>query len=180
MKNANNTVAAPVNAIAAFVATAPAVQAAAAPVVIEKKPRTVRAAQKPVAAPVESIVAKSARVIAIKHVIAIGRPVAGRLLAAHTEAVLELLGMYNGKSVPRETLVKIIGTRAVSYHLTQQCTFEMNDDGITLSGFGQGFFGVRKHTNMFDPQDVAGYKAILTTGKADDRLIKNQAHIKAI
>lgn len=172
----------PVNAIAAMVQSAPvAAKIVKADAEVKKVARTKRAAQKPVAK-VESIVAKSAKVIAVKYQISTAaRPAAGRQLKAYTEAVLQLLGMYKGKAYDRATLNTIMGSTAVNYHTTRTLAITATNDGLMLTpGFGSDFFAMRAELNEFDPKDVEDYKAILTTGKADNRLVKNQAFLKAI
>lgn len=168
------------NAIAQIVKSAPV---AAAIVKADKKvskPRTTRAAQKPVAK-VESIVAKSAKVIGVKYQIVIGRPSAGRPLKAYTQAALELLGMLNGTAHDRATLNKVLGATAVNYHLTNTMAFSMTNDGIVVTpSYGTDFFGHRADMKEFDPQDVEDFKTILVSGKPDGRLVKSVNSIKAM
>jgi hypothetical protein len=186
MTNATITKDAGVAAMAAIVSAAPAVAAVAADKAAAAKPRTRRAPQAAkttaaTTAPAASVVTKAAKKLAIKYTITAARPAAGRQLAAFTHAVLEMLDMYKGKKYDRKTLTDIIGSRAVAYHLTTTCALEMDDNGIGLSGdYGKDFFMQRATNKAFDPQDVADYKTILTTGKADNRLVKNQNFIKAI
>ena len=163
------------DAMAAIVASAPVAAAVAAADV--KPARTRRAAQAPVAR-VESIVAKSAPVIAIKFRLTAARPVAGRPLRAFTHAVLEMLDMFNGKAYDRATLNNIMGTAAINYHIKQTGAMAATADGIIVTpSFGTDFFMFRKEHGEFDPKDVEDFKAILTHGKADGRLIKNQGFI---
>jgi hypothetical protein len=167
------------NAIAQMVAQAPvAAEIVKADAAAKTTQRTKRAAQKPVVKK-ESAVVKATKVIGVKFQVTIGRPSSGRPLYGYTEAVLQLLGMYNGKHATREQLNKIMGSTAVGYHLTKTCTFEMTENGITLSEHGKLFFGTRRETKMLDEQDVKDWTGIMTTGQPDGRLIKNAAHIKA-
>jgi hypothetical protein len=150
-----------------------------------KKPRTVRAAQKPVKQ-IESVVAKSAPILAIKFDITCARPVAGRRLYAFTEAVLQLLGMYEGKRYPRAVLTKIMGATAIAYHTRNTCAIDSDasGDGYGLSTHGkENFFPMRKELGEVDADMVKKYQAILTTGKADSgdgALVPNQSVIKAL
>lgn len=179
MKNAQVTKEAAADAMAQIVASAPVAAAVAAEAKAKPVARTRRAAQKPVAAQPQSAVVATAKIIGVKYTFAALRPTAGRGLKAYTEAVLQLLGMYKGKAYPRATLAAIIGVTAVNYHVTRTGAFAMSNDGIGLTpGFGNDFFAMRKTEGEFDPQDVEDYKTILATGKADNRLIKNQSMIK--
>lgn len=148
------------------------------------KPRTRRAPQAAAAkttAPAATVAAKAAKVLGVKYTITAARPVAGRPLRAFTQAVIELLDLTKGKQYDRATLASIIGPRAVNYHLTQTGAFEMTEKGIGLAGsYGVDYFAERANNKEFDPQDVADYKAILTTGKADGRLVKNANFIKPL
>lgn len=178
-KAAAKPVAKKADAMAAIVASAPvaaAVQAAAAKPV---KARTVRPAQTPVAKGA-SVVAKAAPILAIKfRVIDGARPVAGRHLAAHTQAVIEVLKL-DTVAYPREVLTKVFGERAISYHLNTKGNFEKTADGIKLSVTGLNFFNARKAESHFDPQDVEAYKAMFKTGEPDGRLVKNNAMLASM
>ncbi len=181
MKNAQITKPA-TNAMAAIVASAPV---AAAIVKADTKPakaRTVRPAQTPVTKKAESVVVKTAQVLAIKYVISTAvRPSAGRLLKAYTQAVLELLGMNAGKAYDRATLQAIMGNTAVAYHVQTTGVFAATPAGIRLCEYiGNDFIAQRIEKGQVDQKDVEDFKAILTTGKADGRLVKNPAFIKAL
>lgn len=179
MKNVQITK--PANAIAAMVASAPVAAKIVKADAAAKAPRTRRPAQKPVAKS-ESIVAKSVKVIGVKFTLSTAaRPTAGRTLRAYTEAALQLLGMYDGKAHDRATLVNIIGATAIAYHTKATNAFTTTQDGIILTpGYGSDFFKVRAEMKEFDEQDVKDFTTIMTTGKADGRLVKNPAFIKAI
>lgn len=170
------------NAIAAMVASAPvAAKIVKADAAAKTTARTKRAAQKPVAKS-ESIVAQSAKVIGVKFALSTAvRPTAGRQLKAYTQAVLELLNMDSGKAYDRATLAAIMGATAIAYHTRSTMALTDSPNGLMLTpGFGSDFFAMRAEMKEFDSKDVEDYKAILVTGKADGRLVKNQAFIKAL
>lgn len=113
---------------------------------------------------------------ALTHVIKNGfRPSAGAALYAHTQAFLELSGMAEGKAVPRATVSKAIGDTATKYHVAQ-CNMEATPEGLTLTERGQVLFSTRS----INPEMLKAFKGILTTGKADGTLIKNQSGIAPV
>lgn len=146
-------------------------------------PRTTRKAQekKTVAAP--AIVA-TAKVVGVAFVLTGSvRPGAGKHLFAHTEAFMQLMGMYDGKAVDRAQLTDIIGASAINYHTKTKGNFEAVKEGIKLTANGINFFKERAlptSKNNYDPKDVEAYKTMLSTGVMDGRLVKNQAFIRAI
>lgn len=144
-----------------------------------KKPRTVRAAQKPVAKK-ESAVVATVKAVPVKYVITGGaRPIAGRHLFAHTEALFQLAGMYEGGAVDRAHLADVIGASAIAYH-TKKENFVTTAKGIELTAQGRNFFKARGLDNAYDPKDVEAFKEMLSTGAMDGRLVKNQEFIRAI
>jgi hypothetical protein len=174
------------NAIAQIVASNETAQAiteankAAAKPRQRRAPQAAKAAAKDKAAPASAVVT-AAKTIGVKYSLTAARPAAGRALYAFTEAVLQLLKMYDGAAVDRKTLTAIVGDRAVAYHLTKTFAFTLTDKGIALNGdFGADWFKQRVNDKAFDPQDFEDFKVILTTGKADNRLVKNANFIKAI
>lgn len=156
-------------------ATAANVAAAAA-----KPARTTRKPVAPVAIQT-SAAAVSAKVVGVPFVITqMARPSAGRHLYAFTHAALTMLGMYDGKAVDRATLTNVVGATAVSYHTTKTQAFALTNEGITLNGsYGVDYFMERQRAAKFDPKDVEAYTEIMTTGKMDNRLVKNSGAIKA-
>jgi hypothetical protein len=142
--------------------------------------RTRRPAQKQVEKK-ESIVTKSALVLAVKYELTSARPVAGRKLNAFTESVLQLLGMYKGKRYSRNVLAKIMGDTAVNYHTRKTGAFDVTEQGIGLNGdFGIEFFKMRTENKEYDANDLAVFKEILTTGKIDGNLVKNATFIRPL
>lgn len=129
-------------------------------------------------AQIEAPVAKTTRVAPLKltHYLAGGRPNAGNALFAHTAAVFELMGMTRGAKVPRATLSKIMGETAVKYHLNTTRVFDWDDKGISLHDFGRLFFSSRK----IDPELKAAFIEVLSTGKTNDKVMKNATFIKPI
>lgn len=151
---------------------------AAAPVAAAK-PRTTRKAQ-PKAEKKASIVAKSAAVIGLNFIITqAARPVAGRTLYAYTAAVLHVSGMMEGKAVDRAVLTDAMGTTAVAYHLKSTDAFALTPAGIILNGeYGKArLFNTKR---QYDPKDFDAFVAMLSDGKMDGRIIKNQGMIRAV
>lgn len=115
-----------------------------------KKPNTVVEVNvKPVAAkaPAKSASRKKAVAAFEQHevfVFAAGaRPSSGPRLFAHTAAALKLLGMENGRKVPRESLVTVVGDKAVKYH-TEGGNMERDEGNIGLTKAGITTFAERK------------------------------------
>ena len=106
----------------------------------------------------------------------IGRPGAGASLYAHTAAVFELLGMFKGAKIPRATLAQIIGDTAVKYHLTKTYSLDWDANGLSLHDGGKAYFKAR----AIDPELKAAWLEVLTTGKTNDKVCKNQTNIKAM
>lgn len=142
-----------------------------------KKARAVRPAQKPVEQKESAIVANVAA-LPVKYIFTGARPTAGRALFAYTEALLQLLGMYKGGAADRKALTDLMGSTAVAYHI-KNGNLNKTTKGIELSVDGINAFKARAVEGKFDPKDVEGFTAILTTGQADNRLVKNQGMIKA-
>lgn len=102
----------------------------------------------------------------------------GRLFA-FTQAWMEIAGLQDGKSIPKEDARKVAGDSAISYH-TRLGNFETTKDGLTLSVKGRNFFAARIMDKKVDPQKVEAYKAMLIHGKADGNLVKVQSSIVAM
>lgn len=93
----------------------------------------------------------------------IARPKEGQRLFAHTQAVLELLGLNKGKSVDRPRLVTYIGMRALCYHVGNG-NFAESGATLTMTKQGKAFFAERKT----DPAVVDGFLSVFRTGKANE------------
>ena len=145
----------------------------------KKAQRTKRPAQNPSKAKAPAVKV-SAKALAIKYQLGAARPNAGRKLFAFTEAVLQLLGLYDGQRINRDTLTEIVGATAVSYHTRNKPNMDDAKDGLGLTTHGEAFFKQRTIDGLYDLQDVEDYKAIMTGGQADNRLVKNGAFIKPL
>jgi hypothetical protein len=107
------------------------------------------------------------------------RPGSGVLLFAYTEAVLRLLGMYEGAEIEKTLLMKVMGLTAIGYHTTQKANMQRLDNGrYILTACGKAFFAERAGRAV--AADVDGWIEVLSTGQADGRLVKNQALLTAI
>jgi hypothetical protein len=105
-------------------------------------------------------------------------PSSGGLLYAFTDAVLRVTGLYDGKSIDKATLTKIVKATAVRYHLTSTMAFELDAKGnVRLSKGGKAFFAER--AGKFSKDDSAKYESILLTGKPND-LCKNKDMINKV
>ena len=106
------------------------------------------------------------------------RPMAGAALYAHTAAVLQLTGMDKGKRVPYATLVAVLGETAVKHHQKTTGFFGADEKGVFLSELGK----INPHwlAANVNAELKAACIEVLTTGKTNDKVIKNAAGIKAI
>lgn len=97
------------------------------------------------------------------------RPKAGKGLQAHTEAALQLFGLYKkGAKVARRTLSETIGDTAISYHI-KNGSFESPEQGVVgLTEMGREAFKAR--VANLDADLVAEFAALFTTGKAGDKV----------
>ena len=131
--------------------------------------------------PAATVAAATAKAIPVKFMLNPSiRPGAGKLLFSHTEAVLQLLGMYKGEAHPAEILDALMGSTAVKYH-TDKGRFMAGKKGLSLTSDGKAHFAKRGMTGnkeQFVAQDVEAYKTIFTGGQVDGRVVKNQAMIK--
>ncbi len=167
------------DAMSAIVNSAPVVakiEAQAKAEVTAKKERTVRPAQKPVAKK-ESAVVVVAAAKPVKFALIVNKPGAGSLMASYTQAVFELFGMVAGKAAPAEELAKVWGGTAIKYH-TAGGRIVTTKDGVKLTSAGKDHFATRSIKS--NPKDVEAYKAMLSTGVPDGRLVKRADHLKAI
>ena len=125
----------------------------------------------PVAAP-QTRVAKPA----LKYCILQGyRPMSGSALFAHTAAFIELTGMTS-KPVARALVARCMGATAVKHHTRSTYFFDETEKGLIVSAIGKAAFALRH----IDPELKAGFIAVLTMGKPDARVLKNQLGIRAI
>lgn len=97
------------------------------------------------------------------------RPKAGKGLQAHTEAALQLFGLYKkGAKVARRALSETIGDTAISYHI-KNGSFESPEQGVVgLTEMGREAFKAR--VANLDAELVAEFAALFTTGKAGDKV----------
>lgn len=97
------------------------------------------------------------------------RPKAGKGLQAHTEAALQLFGLYKkGAKVARRALSETIGDAAISYHI-KNGSFESPEQGVVgLTEMGREAFKAR--VANIDAELVAEFAALFTTGKAGDKV----------
>lgn len=142
---------------------------AAATVKAAPKARTVRAAT-----PAKVKAAPAAKVAnAIKFAIGQGfRPKAGAALKAQTSAFLNLSGMATGGAFPKAGAVKVIGARAVQYHM-ENGNFEQSEDGLLLSDKGAFLFTLYREA---DPELVKAFETFFKTGALNEAIgVKNAA-----
>jgi hypothetical protein len=112
----------------------------------------------------------------LTHYLALGRPVAGVGLVAHTAAFMELTGISTEKAVPGALVRKVLGSSAVAYH-TAKGNFADTADGVKLTPLGSAHFALR----TVSAEMKAGFVATLSTGKVDERTgIKAQDAAKPI
>lgn len=127
---------------------------------------------------VKAVVKKTAnKAPTFKFGIITGRPVSGTNLFAYTAAWLEMSGLNKGKSENRRTLENIAGATAISYHIKNGRMIE-KDGKVSLSEGGKIHFAARK--DSIDTEAKDGWIKILKTGKADNKLIKNQACLRQL
>lgn len=99
------------------------------------------------------------------------RPKAGRVLQAHTEAAIRLLGMYKkGAKVQRAALSRVVGDTAISYHI-KNGSFESPEQGlIAFTDMGREAFAAR--VPGLDEGLVGEFLALFQTGKAGEKVTK--------
>lgn len=153
--------AAAVKAPAKKASAKPATKEATKPAAKASKPAA-KVAQKPAAKPAQ----------AIKYAIEdFARPQAGAALAAHTAAFLALSGMSDGKAYPRAMATKVIGPRAISYHLGNK-NFELTEDGLALTAKGINAMSAR----TIDAEKFAAFSEFFKTGELNDAInVKTEA-----
>lgn len=107
------------------------------------------------------------------------RPGSGVLLFAYTEAVLRLLGMYEGAEVEKAMLAKVMGQTAITYHTTAKINMQRLDNGrYILTASGKAFFAERAARAV--QADIEGWLSVLSTGQADGVVVKNPDMLTAI
>lgn len=122
--------------------------------------------------------AMQAAPVTITHAISdYARPKAGAALFAHTQAFMVLSGLAAGAAYPKAKAVQVIGPTAVKYH-SQNGNLAATEKGLTLTAKGQAFFAAR---GAADPEYVAAFTEVLTTGKTNDKAnAKTAASIVAL
>jgi hypothetical protein len=104
----------------------------------------------------------------------VGRPVAGNALKAHTAAFLNASGMADGNPFAKATATKIIGARAVQYHL-ENGNFEHTDAGLIVSLKGAVAFTAFRSV---DPELQKAYETFFKNGEMNPAInVKNSASI---
>lgn len=98
-------------------------------------------------------------------VVDFARPSAGAALAAHTQAFLDMSGIASGDAFPKAQATKIIGARAVQYHLGNG-NFTQVEKGLKLSEKGELFFLSRN----VDPELFAAYSAFFASGAINEAI----------
>lgn len=98
-------------------------------------------------------------------VVDFARPSAGNALAAHTQAFLDMSGLASGDAFPKAQATKIIGARAVQYHLGNG-NFTQVEKGIKLTEKGELFFLSRN----VDAELFAAYSTFFASGKVNDAI----------
>lgn len=109
----------------------------------------------------------------------VARPGSGASLYAHTRAVLELTGMDKGKKVAVSILRKVMGETGVRYNV-KEGKFAQDAEGFVTLTAGGKIALLESRKGKIDDAMVEGYKAIMTTGKADGKLVKMQDAIVKI
>lgn len=105
----------------------------------------------------------------------LNRPVAGNGrgdLAAHTCAAFEALGLFNGASVSRATLVRVWGQTAINWHMggsKKPAAFNTFDEN-GMRHYELNEVGVSRFIDArtIDPARVDMFYALMTEGKAGD------------
>ncbi len=146
----------------------------------ERKARSTRTAQKPVEKK-ESAVVKATKVLPVKFEMPDGvKPSRGARLYAFTAAWMEVLGMFKGTAYAREVLESqaLGGKTMVNYHLGQG-NLETCKEGVRVSAQGRNRFTHDADGRAFDQKDKDAYIAMIKTGKADGRLVKDDSKLKA-
>jgi hypothetical protein len=103
------------------------------------------------------------------------RPVAGTRLFAHTQAALRLLGMATPKRQPvrRAAVTTVMGSRAVSYHLSQKNFEVTGDNSIRLTARGLKTITERE----VEKSMVEKFVALFSKGKADSTIGVTKSNI---
>jgi len=102
------------------------------------------------------------------------RPSSGTRLFAHTAAFLALSGMTRGATVPYEQATAVVGPTAVKYHRLLG-NFEPTETGLKLTPQGREFF--RELRTQPDPELIAAYVDVLSTGNANAKVVKHAGSI---
>lgn len=110
----------------------------------------------------------------VKVQIITGRPGNGHDLFTYTAAWFELFGIMDGKAIDKKLADKIAGSTAINYHIAKG-RFALDGGQIKLTAGGLNHFAPR--VDVVNVTDKAAWKKILTTGKADGRLIKVQENL---
>lgn len=100
------------------------------------------------------------------------RPTAGGALFAHTQAFLDLSGMAVGEACPRAFATKVIGVRAVAYHLSNG-NFNATDKGLVITSKGELFFMER--AGKTSPEMYKAYSEFFQKGAINEAINIKQA-----
>jgi hypothetical protein len=95
------------------------------------------------------------------------RPTAGKLLASHTIAALNVLGMLVAPKTPapHRALLTLIGPSAMSHHRSNG-NLKIDGEKVSLTSQGHSHFMSKVNENKVNPNDIAGFVKLLTTGDA--------------
>lgn len=107
------------------------------------------------------------------------RPKSGERLLAHTAAALEVLGLLRGKTAPVTRVQAIIGHTAVSYHTQKLHTMEVTGTTLRVTPAGKEMFAAREKENLVSRSLIDAFKAVFTTGKANEEAQVKAHHIAA-
>lgn len=136
-------------------------------------------AKKPAKAPSKPRAPKAPAAPTGVNVQVANRPGSGVALFAYTEAVLNALGMYDGKGVEKAKLLRVMGQTAITYHTAQKASMVRGDDGLyRLTVAGVAFF--KERSAKASAADVQAWLYVLATGRADGVVCKNQDMLSAI
>jgi hypothetical protein len=107
------------------------------------------------------------------------RPVAGRLLFAHTHAALTVLGLLDASrpAVGKSQVLTLMGQRAVSYHLKQGNIEDGPNRTIRLSVLGLNSFKRRIAENKIDTTAASAYQAAFLDGTPDKAIGITKANL---
>jgi hypothetical protein len=112
------------------------------------------------------------------HYTITNRPSSGVILFAYTEAALNLLGMYDGVSVEKAKLAKVMGLTAIGYHVNKG-TLQRDEDGrYSLTSQGVAFF--QERATRAQAAHIDMFTTMMQTGTIAGAVYKNDDQVIAI